>query len=188
MKDLRVKRFIEVVRTVYCGLVPGILVLTIVGCTPAKPVPQVAQHVQPEVPRPLPVFPPQKVMDCGNYEEFLVENEKVLKTSNEDDACAVALFNLGFIHVYTESPYYDLAKGVRYLQDLVERYPNSPWAYQARAWMALIKRNFTVENRWKDMREEIESMQTLIGKLYDQIERYRQVDVEIEEKERELLY
>ena len=50
--------------------------------------------------------------------------------------CDDDLYAYGFAYVSPQSPCRDLAKAQRYFDELLRRYPRSPWADQGRAWIA----------------------------------------------------
>src|SRR2546425_7453008 len=77
-------------------------VLLVAGCTRA--------HLPSVQPPPPPIFPPQQVMESGNYAEFLAENERALAGCVGGTGCDVTLFNLGFTYAYSQSPYRNPAK------------------------------------------------------------------------------
>lgn len=144
--------------------------------------------------QPVPTFPPQKVMESGNYADFLAENQAKQKACSETAPCEEALFNLGFCYGYSKSPYYQPAKATDYFEELCRKYPQSPWAYQAKAWMDLLRRTVSAETgrrrlqgQLKTIEEQLKAKNQNIGDLQKQIERSRDIDLGIEQRERELL-
>lgn len=149
-------------------------------------------------------FPPQKAMESGDYGGFLATNEKALKECGEAGQCEIALFNLGFVHAYSKSSHYNPSKALRYFQELVKKYPQSPWAFQARAWIDLIKKSIASENvlrrlkdelkskdsaidELQDLKEVLKSRESAINELQERMRRSRDIDVEIDQRERYLL-
>ena len=162
-----------------------ICLLFLFGCAPA---PSLAP------PAPLPAFPPQKAMESGDYAGFLAENQQALQACDEESRCAVALFNLGFLHAYPKSPYYNQAKGLRYFDQLLQKYPQNPWAFEAKAWTEIMKKSAASEDKQRQLQGQIKSkdaaindLDAAINDLKEQIKRSREVDMRIEQKERELL-
>jgi hypothetical protein len=200
-------------------LIVCMFLLLIVGCASSGN----QQPPQPLI-QPPPLFPPQSVIQSGDYAGFFAENDNVLKNCKEPEQCTVALFNIAFLHCYSKSPYYNPSKGMLYLSDLIKGSPDSPWAYQAQVWIDIIKKNAKKEpkkklvkedakskdnatfetntlvetvdipqdNAWEADRQrlesEVKSKEETIRELKGQIERSRQIDLEIEKKERGLLY
>ena len=150
------------------------------GCTPTAVV------ISPPPP-PLPAFPPQKVMESGDYAGFLAENQQALIECKGKNLCEVALFNLGFVYAYPKSPYHNQAKGLPYFEELIQKYPQSPWAFQATAWLDVMKKNLTAEDKRRRLQGEMKSKDAAINELKEQIKRSREIDLKIELKERELL-
>ncbi|MGE3536707.1 MAG: hypothetical protein AB7N91_04610 [Candidatus Tectimicrobiota bacterium] len=86
------------------------------------------------------LFPPQEAMEQGDYAKFHSDNMLLAEQCTDvAPACAVALFNLGFVYAYPASPYYNPAEALRYFGELAQKYPQTPWAAQGQAWMALLK-------------------------------------------------
>jgi hypothetical protein len=141
--------------------------------------------VQP--PPPPPIFPPQQVMESGNYAEFLAENERALTGCDGGTGCDVVLFNLGFTYAYFQSPYRDPAKALQYFSELSKTYPQSPWAFQGKAWTALLSENLVLEEKGRELQGNLRSREATIRGLREQLNRSRDIDVEMEKKERELL-
>ena len=132
----------------------------------------------------------------GDYEGFLAENQKIVRECDEKATCDEALFNLGFVYSYPGSPYYNRARGLEYFDRLVQTYPRSVWAYQARAWAEIIRKNVSAvgkkqkdlqKDHQKDLQEELKSKEATINELQNKLDRSREIDMEVEKKERELL-
>lgn len=209
----------------FSGAAVFLVSVLLAGCAP-QPQPPAPQIVQT-----LPVFPPQKAIQTGDYAAFFAENSEALKSCKEPDGCAVALFNLSFLYCYAKSPYYNPQTGLKYIEDLVRGAPDSAWAYQAMVWRDNIYKNMkkkpkkrpargeakaketsepataedsakaeasqekadaSQENDWESdrqaMEEKIKNQEETINKLNKQLQRSREIDIEIEKKERGLLY
>ena len=132
-------------------------------------------------------FPPQQVMEGGNYARFLAENRQMLERCEGSTGCEVALFNLGFVHAYPPSPYHDPSKALRYFDALIKKYPQTPWAFEGRAWRALVNENLAAEEQRRRLQTDLRSKDATIRTLRTQLGRSREIDIEIDKKERELL-
>ena len=152
----------------------GILMLD--GCVSRPP---------PDQPRDT--LPPQQVMEDGNYARFLAENHQRLEHCGGGAGCEVALFNLGFVHGYPPSPYYDPGKSLQYFDDLIKKYPQTPWAFAGRVWRALLTANLASEEKRRRLQADLRSKDSTIRTLRTQLGRSREIDMEIDKKERELL-
>jgi hypothetical protein len=184
--------------------------------------------VQQSAPPQPPPFLPQTTMQTGDYAGFLAENSEALKSCEDPDKCAIALFNLSFLHCYPKSPYYDPQRGLKYIQDLIAAAPGSPWTFQAMVWKDLIEKNMPKkvkkrpatreelkgkespeppeppeqdlakpsesppepETDWagdrQRLQDELSSKEEIIKELSRRLERSRQIDIEMEKKERGL--
>jgi hypothetical protein len=130
---------------------------------------------KPEPPPPavvLPIFPPQEVMQGGDYAGFLKANQAALAECKDDAQCAIAKFSIAFVYAYPSSPYYDLVLGLHYFNDLILKYPNSPWALQAKAWTVFMKKSIASEKNQYQLKTKIKSKETTIKDLHKQIEQY----------------
>jgi hypothetical protein len=170
------------------GFLPGVLlcclplvILVMAGCSSPplnhdKQVPQVV----------LPIFPPQEVMQGGDYAAFLEKNQAVLKECQDDAQCAMALFNIGFVYAYPQSPHYHQARGQKVFEELIQKYPQSPWALEAKAWTELVKKSIVSETNRNRLKGKIKSKESTIKELQKQIEQAREMDTEIDRREKEL--
>ena len=132
-------------------------------------------------------FPPQQVLETSDYRGFLVENQRHLSTCGGWVGCDIVLFNLGFIYAYPQSPYRDPQKARQYLRDLQRRFPQSPWASQGQVLLAFMNEQVGLEEAQRKLRTGLRSRDAAIRKLQGQLDRSREIDIEIEKKERELL-
>jgi hypothetical protein len=139
------------------------------------------------VPPPSSAFPPEKVLNGGDYAAFLAENEEVLQRCAERTGCDVALFNLGFVYAYPQSPYRDRATALWYFDELRKHYPRSPWASQAQVWVAFINESLALEERRRQLQAHLHTREERIRTLREQLKAARQIDIEMDKKERELL-
>ena len=126
-------------------------------------------------------------MEDGNYAKFLAENYQLLERCQGGTGCEVALFNLGFVHAYPPSPYHDQGKALQYFDDLIKKYPQTPWAFEGRAWRALLTANLAAEEKRRRLQADLRSKDATIRTLRTQLGRSREIDMEIDKKERELL-
>lgn len=136
---------------------------------------------------PQEAFPSQQVIEKGDYKTFLVANQRTLERCDSRTNCDVTLFNLGFIYAYPPSPYRDPQKARQYLRELQNRYPSSPWTTQGRMVLAFMNGQADAEEVQRRLRTELRSRDATIRKLRDQLHRSREIDIEMEKQERDLL-
>jgi hypothetical protein len=157
-------------------------------------------------------FPPQVAMENGDYAGFVAENQRLLERCKARGGCAVALFNLGFVYGYPQSPYYNPAKAQQYFEALRTQYPQTPWAFQGQAWTAFINEKLAWEERQRrlqatirqekhaleetrrrlqaDLRTreaDLRTREETIRSLQERLKRFRDIDLEMDKKEQEFL-
>jgi hypothetical protein len=126
-------------------------------------------------------------LETGDYKGFLAENQRSLSTCGGWIECDLTLLNLGFIHAYPKSPYRDSRKARHYLYELQRRYPQSPWGPQGQLLLAFMNEQAGLEETQRQLRTSLRSRDAALRKLRGQLDRSREIDIEIEKKERELL-
>jgi hypothetical protein len=136
---------------------------------------------------PGPAFPPQTVIESGDYRSFLRENTHALQRCGGWRDCDEALFNLAFVYAYPESPYRDAHKARHYLAELKNRYPQSPWVSPGQMLLGFLEEQTALEEAQRRLRAELRTREATIRKLREQLHRSRDIDIEIERKQRELL-
>jgi len=101
-------------------------------------------------------------------------------------ACDVTLFNLGFVYAYPQSPYRDPQKARQYLHQLRSRFPQSPWTSQGQMLLAFVNEQASLEEGQRRLRTDLRARDTTIQKLQGQLDRSREIDIDLGKKEREL--
>jgi outer membrane protein assembly factor BamD (BamD/ComL family) len=114
----------------------------------------------------------QKLLDQGDYEGSLRENQKVLSLYDNVSPGDEALFNEGLIYAHYGYPKKDYQKSLDLFKRLVKVFPESPYAGEAKIWIGLLQEN-------ERLKKEIEELNKTIKKS-------KQVDIEIDEKKKEL--
>jgi hypothetical protein len=127
-------------------------------------------------------------MESGGYTDFFKENEKIVLYCQQknEKGCDVALFNLGFVYASTTSPYRDLTKAVAQFEMLNRLYPESPYAPQGQIWRTLILERVAMEENLRTTQAQLRRKDTTMRMLQEQLQRARTLDIEMQEKERQL--
>ncbi|RJR15598.1 MAG: hypothetical protein C4581_11870 [Nitrospiraceae bacterium] len=99
-----------------------------------------------------------RMLSKGDYQGALKENRKVLSLYNTAPPSDQALFNIGLVYAHYGNPDKDYKESGRYFEQLIQKYPGSPLAEQARIWLNVL----------------------------NIIEKAKQVDIEIDKKKKEL--
>ncbi len=114
----------------------------------------------------------QKLLDQGDYEGSLKENQKVLSLYGNVLPGDEALFNKGLIYAHHGYPKRDYKKSLELFKRLVKVFPQSPLVGQAKTWIGILQEN-------DRLNKEIEELNKTIKKS-------KQVDIELDEKKKEL--
>jgi tetratricopeptide (TPR) repeat protein len=156
----------------------------------------------------------QSLLARGDYDGSANEYQKALRLAQGHNSPAdSALFKLGLIYSDPQNPKRDDQKGIDSFTELLTAHPESPWAVQARIWLALLdekarskqeieKSKQAIEKsdqeieRLKQLieqsrqeieksKQEIEKSKQVLEKSKQDLEKSTQVDIEIEQKKRE---
>lgn len=114
----------------------------------------------------------QKLLDEGDYEGALKENQKVLSLHDDVPPGDEALFNTGLIYAHYGYPKRDYQKSLDHFKRLVKLFPQSPFATRAKILIGILQEN-------ERLKKETEELNKTIKKS-------KQVDIEIDEKKKEL--
>lgn len=106
-------------------------------------------------------YPPQEVLEAGDYARFRANNTRFLAQCAGRMGCDVALFNLGFVYAYPQSPYYEPRKALHYFGQLLEQYPQTFWGMQAQGWHALLQENLAAEKAKRRAQATVRAKETL---------------------------
>jgi len=99
-----------------------------------------------------------RLLLAGDFKSSFAENEKALALSGAASPGDIALFNMGLIYAHQNNPEKDYKKSIAYFNRLLNEFPKSGLAEQAKIWIGVL----------------------------DVIEKSKQVDIEIELKKKEL--
>ncbi len=115
----------------------------------------------------------QKLLDQGDYEGSLKENQKVLSLYSNVSPGDEALFNIGLIYAHYGYPKRDYKKSLDFFRRLVMVFPQSSLTGQAKIWIEMLQEN-------ERLNREIKGLNRTIKKS-------KQIDIELDEKKKELL-
>ena len=114
----------------------------------------------------------QKLLDQGDYEGSLKENQKALSLYDNVPPGDQALFNAGLIYAHYGYPKRDYQKSLDHFRRLLKVFPQTPYAGQAKIWIGILQEN-------ERLNREIEELNKTIKKS-------KEVDIDIDEKKKEL--
>jgi len=165
---------------------------------------------EPEKPpeKPADLLVAQRSLAQGEYDKVINESQQVLSGEGSESQKESALFTLGLVYAQPANPRRDSATAIDFFTRLIDEHPESAWALQARAWIAMLRENAsfaqsnkklegdvatlnqsyksllderqTLAETMKKMREENDNLQQVIRKM-------KQVDIEIEQRKRDQL-
>jgi tetratricopeptide (TPR) repeat protein len=135
----------------------------------------------------------QKLLDQGDYDGALRENQKVLSSHGNIPPGDESLFNIGLIYAHYGYPKRDYEKSVDYFKRLVKVYPQSPLAGQAKIWIGIFKEHKKLSAETEELNKSIKKSQHENERLNKENEELiktmkqsKQVDIEIDGKKKEL--
>jgi tetratricopeptide (TPR) repeat protein len=155
----------------------------------------------------------QHLLSRGDYDASMTEYERALRLARNRSPADTALFKIGLIYCDPQNPKRDDQKGIGSFVELLSAHPESPWAAEAKIWLAVLDEKQRSKQEIEKSKEaieksdqEIERLKQLIDKSRQEIEKSRQevekskqvvekskqaleksnqVDIEIEQKKRE---
>jgi len=95
----------------------------------------------------------------GNFTSALNENEKVLSLAGRDTPIDEALFTIGLIHAHFDNLAKDYGKSLTALRKLINDYPGSPLAQQAKVIVGLIQDSDKSNRRAEKLNHTIKALQ-----------------------------
>lgn len=93
----------------------------------------------------------------GDYEDSLRESQKVLNLVKDQPPADEAVFNMGLVFAHPRNPKKDNKRAIGFFNRVVKQHPGSPFVEQAKIWAGVL----------------------------DDLEKLKQVDIDIEEKKRD---
>lgn len=81
----------------------------------------------------------QMLLEVGDYEGALSENQKVQSIVNDGYPGDEAVFNIALIYAHHDNPEKNFTKSLEYFHELIENYPHSPLLEQARVWIGVLE-------------------------------------------------
>ncbi|MBI3610740.1 MAG: tetratricopeptide repeat protein [Nitrospirae bacterium] len=108
----------------------------------------------------------------GKYAEAIKEYRYVVNRFPDGDLADHAQYNIAYTEIYFKNASADYEAAVRDFQQVVQKYPESPWKSRAQNWL-----NFLAQ---------MESLKTEKEKLRSDLQRLLDLDMQAEKKRREL--
>jgi TolA-binding protein len=121
---------------------------------------------------------PQEEVGSGDSPGTTQESQGFLSQSGSEFAKERALFDLGLNYAHAENPQKDLGKALHSFRRVIQEYPQSPLAEEAKVLVGVLQENEKLNRVIEKFKQENE-------KLSQVIEKFKKVDIEVEEKKRE---
>lgn len=121
----------------------------------------------------------------GDYPGASSQNQRALEVAGGKPPGDQALFGLGLVYAHAGNPERDYGKSLDAFKRIVQDFPQSALASQARIWVGLLEeQGRLLQNQARAARENDLLLQENL-KLKQVIEKSKRVDIEIEQKKRE---
>ena len=148
----------------------------------------------------------KRLFDLGDYSGSLEETQKILSRPSKDGSRDQALFNMGLIYACVENPQRDSAKALYSFKAMLQEYPQSPLAGEAKVLVGVLQENEKLSQVFQKVKQENEELSQEVQKFKQENERlsqviqkfkqenekltqviqtFKQVDIDVEEKKRE---
>jgi tetratricopeptide (TPR) repeat protein len=153
--------------------IAGLIFFLLSGCTTLKnllvpPREAPAEKVQKQPERPKPAWESleraAQLLKRGDYDGSLKENQRALSLGGKNPPSDRALFNIGLIYSHEENPKKDHEKSLFFFTKVIKDYPQSTLVEEANIWIKVLREN---------------------ERLRAVIEKFKEVDMQVEEKKRE---
>ena len=113
-----------------------------------------------------------------DYDGALRENERVLSLAGKNPPGDRALFNMGLIYAHGENPKKDYEKASQFLQRMIQDYPQSSLADEAKTWARVLQENARSRQESERFRRENEKLKRLMDES-------KEVDLLVDKKKRD---
>lgn len=135
----------------------------------------------------------QRLLDRGDYEGALKDNQKVISLYPHAPPGDEALFYAAVIYAHYGYSKRDYQKSLDYFKRLVKVFPHSPFVGQAKIWIEILQENAILTRETEDAnkslgktQQENERLNSEIDELRKTLMKSKQVDIEIDEKKKEI--
>ncbi len=142
----------------------------------------------------------KRLLAVGYYEGSLGENQKVLSLTGKKTPGDEALFNMGLIYAHSNYPKRDYRRSLDLFKRVLTDYPQSPLVLQANIWIGVLqmiensKQEFEkakqdlekAKEEFEKAKQDFEKAKEEVEKAKQVIEKSKEVDIEIEQKKKEL--
>jgi hypothetical protein len=120
----------------------------------------------------------QELLVYHEYEAALRENQEALSMSDSKAPADEALFNIGLLFAHPGNPGRDQRKSVVFFQKLLNDFPQSPQAEQARVWIEVLQENERLGRVSAETLKENERLRRVSGEAFQENDRLKRASAE----------
>jgi tetratricopeptide (TPR) repeat protein len=103
----------------------------------------------------------------GDYDGSLNAFENVVVMAQDKPPADAATYNIGLVYAHPQYSRRDLQKAIGSFNRLITRFPESPWAEQAKIWVGVL-------NETEESKQAVENSKEVIEKSREEVEKNRQ--------------
>jgi len=107
----------------------------------------------------------RKLLDQGDYESSLAQNQELLALSNRQPPADEALFNMGLIYAHFANPKRDCKKSLNLFVQLLNEYPGSSLIEEAKVWVGVLHENETLTYSLGESKQTIQKTRERVEEL-----------------------
>lgn len=126
----------------------------------------------------------QRLLANGDYDGALTENQKALSLAASQPPADEALFQMALIYAHPDNPKRDQRRALALFRRVIHEHAKSPVAEQARVWIGVLQSSEKLAQANEKLNQAVEKLTHTNEKLTEQIQKSKQIDIEIEEKKR----
>ncbi len=115
----------------------------------------------------------RKLLTQRDFEGALNETQEILSLATRRPPEDEALYTVGMIYVHPESPRRNLMKSLYFFDRVVEDFPQSPWALQARAWIGILQENRRFNQSIENLNRQVKQLHLEKMKLSEESDSHR---------------
>ena len=94
-----------------------------------------------------------------DFEGALSEYQEIFSLATHQPPEDEALYTIGMIYVHPENPKRDPTKSLYYFNRVTEDYPQSLWAFQAKAWIGMLQENGRLNQSVENLNRRVKQLQ-----------------------------
>jgi tetratricopeptide (TPR) repeat protein len=122
----------------------------------------------------------QKLFSQRNYDEAMDEFQKVLSLPPDKPLKDEALYNMGLLYAHFGNPKRDYEKSLKLFMQVLNDYPKSHQAEQAKIWVGVLLQNFETNKKAEKLKEALKNSEER-REMFKELTRKKQEEAKFEE-------